>query len=287
MKVRIGDVGLFFDVEGTQLAPAGAAMREKPTLLCLHGGPGLDHTGFRPAFAPLARRAQVVYLDLRGHGRSDRSDASRWSLQRWADDVRAFCAALAIERPVVLGTSFGGYVGMKYAIRHRDQPAKLILISTSARGTAHPVRQQNVLRAFERRGGAAAREAARRAFQERTADAYEDYGRLCGPLYNHTRPSTAVLERTLRNPDVLPFFERPGGEGAVFDLTPELAEIRCPTLVLGGEDDPITPPAEQQAIVDAMAPGVARLTVFPACGHGVLRDDAKGLVRAIETFLAD
>ena len=64
---------LFFDVEGASLAPSGPEMRSKPTLLLLHGGPGMDHSLFRPAFSALADVAQVVYLDHRGQGRSHMS----------------------------------------------------------------------------------------------------------------------------------------------------------------------------------------------------------------------
>lgn len=286
MYIQLKGARLFFDVEGSKLAPDGASMREKPSLVCLHGGPGLDHSGYRPAFSALAELAQVVYLDQRGHGRSDRGGPESWTLARWADDVRDFCDALGIERPVVLGTSFGGYVGMAYASRYPEHPAKLILVSTSARGTGNAARRVNVLRAFERRGGSEAREAVRRAFDERTPEAYDVYGRICGPLYNRCRPDPESSKRIVRSPDVLPYFERPGGEGVTFDLTGELSSIRCPTLVISGEDDPITPVEEQQVIVDSMRPGIVRHLRFPRCGHGVLRDDAAGMLTAVADFIS-
>ena len=72
MFVRVNGVQLFFDVEGAKLVPDGATMREKPTLLLLHGGPGLDHSSSKPGFAALRDVAQMVYLDHRGNGRSER-----------------------------------------------------------------------------------------------------------------------------------------------------------------------------------------------------------------------
>jgi len=72
----------FFDVEGAVLDPRGAEMFEKPTLLLLHGGPGMDLSPFRPAFAALAETAQVIYLDHRGQGRSDRGTPADWTLER-------------------------------------------------------------------------------------------------------------------------------------------------------------------------------------------------------------
>ena len=72
MRVQVGDVWLFFDVEGPKLIPDGPTMCERPTLLLLHGGPGFDHSGFKPQLAELSDIVQVVYLDHRGNGRSDR-----------------------------------------------------------------------------------------------------------------------------------------------------------------------------------------------------------------------
>ena len=95
MRISIGDCRLFVDVEGLGLVPDGKTMRAKPTLILLHGGPGFDHSGFKPQWSQFADLAQVVYYDHRGQGRSDRSDPSTWHLQQWAADLVALCDALA------------------------------------------------------------------------------------------------------------------------------------------------------------------------------------------------
>ena len=70
MRITVNDTELYFDVEGPALVPDGPTMRERPTMLVLHGGPGFDHAYFKPALSALADTAQVVYLDLRCQGRS-------------------------------------------------------------------------------------------------------------------------------------------------------------------------------------------------------------------------
>jgi pimeloyl-ACP methyl ester carboxylesterase len=75
MRIKIGDGKLFFDVDGAMLVADGPRMRERPTLVLLHGGPGMDHSVFKPDLNPLTRVAQLVYLDLRSAGRSDRTFA--------------------------------------------------------------------------------------------------------------------------------------------------------------------------------------------------------------------
>ena len=114
MRVDIGSgVRLWFDVEGLGLVPDGDAIRERPTLLLLHGGPGMDHSDMKPAFSVMSDLCQVVYLDHRGQGRSDRRSSEEWNLDTWADDVVRFCDALGIEHAIVLGQSFGGTVDQK------------------------------------------------------------------------------------------------------------------------------------------------------------------------------
>src|SRR3954452_7295922 len=97
MHVSVNGIKLFFDVAGEKYAVEGPRLVERPTVLLLHGGPGFDHTHFKPAFAPAAEMAQLVYLDHRGNGRSEHGDPSLWTLDQWADDVKVFCDTLGPE----------------------------------------------------------------------------------------------------------------------------------------------------------------------------------------------
>ena len=60
MLVSVGDVRLFVDVDGAKLVPDGMSMRERPTIVLIHGGPGSDHTLYKEFYASLAEVAQVV-----------------------------------------------------------------------------------------------------------------------------------------------------------------------------------------------------------------------------------
>src|SRR5690348_14669277 len=102
MRISLGDVSLWFDVSGPSVIPHGDTTVERPVLVAVHGGPGLDHMTVKPALEPLASDFQVLYFDLRGHGRSDRSSAEFWNMRTWADDLRRLCDALepARRRPV-------------------------------------------------------------------------------------------------------------------------------------------------------------------------------------------
>lgn len=279
MRVQAGDVRLFFDVEGAGLAPEGPVMRERPTLVLLHGGPGSDHSVFRPFAAALAGVAQVVYLDQRGCGRSDRSEPSRWNLATWADDVRAVCDALAIERPVVLGFSFGGIVAQAYATRHPDHPGKLILASTPAR-----LRLDRMLAMFERLGGPRAADVARRFYADPAAT-FPEYVEVCLPLYNRSPPDAQALARAVLHLDVGADFV--AGEMQTYDHRAALAAVRCPTLVLSGDLDPFATRADVDDLIAALPPALVRARRFADAGHDVFADAPAESVAAIESFLAE
>src|SRR6202046_1670590 len=94
VRISLGDVSLWFDVSGPSVIPQGDTTVERPVLVAVHGGPGLDHMTAKSALEPLADDFQVLYFDLRGHGRSDRSSAESWNMRTWADDLRGLCDAL-------------------------------------------------------------------------------------------------------------------------------------------------------------------------------------------------
>lgn len=281
MKVDIGDAKMFFDVEGAKLVPDGPRMREKPTLILLHGGPGFDHSHLKPAFSPLTEVAQLVYIDHRGQGRSDRSTPECWNLDQWADDLYTFCQVLDIDKPVVLGLSFGGFVAQAYALRHPDHLSKLILASTTAQ-----LRIDRALDVFGRLGGQTARDIAERFWGNMTdPDVVDPYFSTCFPLYNQTPQGTDMVTRSVMNPDVLSHFFRQGGEGHRFNFLPELQRIECPTLILVGAEDPITPVADAQDMEAALPTELVRLKCFPDCGHGVERDKPEAACQVIREFL--
>lgn len=287
MRISVNGVRLFFDVEGSKFVPDGPIMREKPTVLMLHGGPGSDHSIYRPAYSALSDIAQVIYLDHRGNGRSDDGPRERWNLAQWGDDVRTFCDALGIVNPIVLGASFGGMVAIAYATRHPDHPGKLVLISTEAVGGSYPERRVEM---FERFGGPEAGAAARRRFLELRGHpdhaSLEEWRRRAMPHYTRNPRHPDALRRAVNRPDVLMWFSRPGGESGSFDMQADLHRIRCPTLVLGGEDDPVHPIESQADIVAALPPHLVRFERFEGCGHAVVPDAPERAMAVIREFIA-
>jgi pimeloyl-ACP methyl ester carboxylesterase len=281
MRIEIEPgVRLFVDIDGTQLEPAGPTLREKPTLILLHGGPGFDHAGFRPFFRRFADLAQVIYYDHRGHGRSDRRPPAEWTLDTFADDVVRLSDALGLVKPIVLGQSFGGFVAQRYLERHPDHASKVILSSTSPH-----MKMERKIAMFEKLGGPAAGASAARFWSDPNDATWADYGVHCRHLYNTTPQDAEAGKRTTYNLDIL--YASAGGEQRTMNLLPGLANARCPVLVMVGEEDPVCPLADARDIAAALPPQWMQFRSVPGAGHGVWRDDADAAFEELRRFILE
>jgi pimeloyl-ACP methyl ester carboxylesterase len=129
VRIDLGDVNLWFDVSGPSVLPHGDA----------------------------TERVQVIFYDQRGHGRSDHSSAEFWNLRTWADHLRRFCDALGLVKPVVLGSSFGGFVALTYAGFFPSHPGGVILANTTG-GRSDDQRSAEIYRLLSGDEAAAAAE---------------------------------------------------------------------------------------------------------------------------------
>lgn len=265
MHVQVNGTRLWFDVDGPKLVANGPTMRERPTVVLLHGGPGsFDHSYFKPDFAKLAEIAQIVYLDLRGHGRSDWGNPADWSFEVCADDVRAFCDAVGIADPIVFGHSLGGMVAMMYGARHPGHAGALILQSTMARFDL-----ARTVETFRRIGGDAVAGVVQRVYGgDRLSVSPEEWApcwRLFGPwVIGPEERARTVVNQALNAPG-LDLMRR-------FDARDQLSSIVCPTLVYVGDLDPITPPEAAREIIEALPGTVGQLEVIQGAGHFPWKD---------------
>ncbi len=279
MRIDIGGgVRIYVDVDGLGLVPVDGKMVLRPTLLLLHGGPGLDHATYKLGMNLMRDVAQVVMYDHRGQGRSDRRTPDEWNLDTWADDVVRLCDALEIEKPIVLGNSFGGFVAQRYLGRHPEHAGKVVLSSTVARWDLDAV-----LDRFELLGGAEAREIARAFWAEPNRANREAYLRVCGPLYTQTPGNLFESVEMVRTNDLFAFWN--DGEHKTFDLRGDLAKSQCPVLVLGGEHDPVCPIVGSEEIAAHLPPEHVRFERFANSGHGVFRDEAERAYAILRDFV--
>ena len=278
MRVRVRDVSLYFDVDGPKFEAPHDGGAERPTVVLLHTGPGGDHSTFKDGVGPaLAAVAQVVYLDLRGHGRSDRSAPANWNVATWRMDLEAFLDVLEIERPTLLGSGFGAMVALGLAAEHSERVSGIVLVSAGVRYL--PGRSVAV---FDRLSPGAG-DVAAAYFADPNQQTFADYLRVCVPLYTRIPLDAEVVARMEVNLEAPPQWHR--AEGWRLDMRPDAARVACPVLVLAGEKDPAFPVAASEELVESLPAHLVRFERFPEAGHGVFRD-APHAIELVQEFVA-
>lgn len=276
MHVDVNGTRLWFDVDGAALVPDGSEMRQRPTVVLVHGGPGVwDHSYFKPDFGPLAEHAQLVYLDLRDHGRSDWGDAAAWSFEVCADDIRGFCDTVGITQPVVFGHSMGAPIVLLYGARHPGHAAGLIVHSGFAR-----LDIARLVEGFRHVADDDVAEIARRSFsgEEVSDEEWHRVGVAFGPRVPDDEQAARARENLELNAPGMDVVRRT-------DIVDQLGEITSPTLVAVGELDPVTPVGAAEEIVAGLREGVAQLEVIPGAGHWSWKDVPEHFWAMIVAFI--
>jgi pimeloyl-ACP methyl ester carboxylesterase len=244
-------------------------------VLLVHGFP-LDHSMWDAqieAFAPFCR---VIAPDLRGFGQSPLGryvESLGVSMERYADDLVELLDALKVTEPVVLaGFSMGGYVAWQFVRKHPARVRALVPCDTRAVADSEDARAGRLKMA----------ENVAEWGSGRVADMMGP--KLFAPQTFDKKPAVVaavrrVVERTL--PAGIAAAQR--GMAARPDVTSLLPTIRVPTLVLVGEQDAISPPAEMKTIGDAI-PG-AKLEIIADAGHMTTLENPEDFNDALTAFV--
>lgn len=233
MRIRLADVHLHITASTQR-----PWEHDKPVLLGLHGGPGIDGSQLRYFLNPQQEWATVVVPDQRGHGRSDRSTPKSWTLAQWAEDVRQLIDTLNLQNVVLVGTSFGGFVVQRFLASYPDVARGGVIVGSSPRRASH----KEIVERYRELGGDEAARVMERTLTDRSPEAESAWARVCAPL-SRLRPPDEVLSGIMRErvstPEVNEHFMATFAE---LDLRPDLVTVRDPMLVLVGARDPLTPP---------------------------------------------
>jgi proline iminopeptidase len=284
MRARIRDTEIYFDIEGAGLVPDGPRMREKPVAFVLHGGPGGDHSGFKPGMTPLADRMQLVYFDHRGQGRSAKGDPASYVLDENVEDMEALRLHLGLGPIVSIGTSYGGMVAMAHAARYPASVSHLVLIVTAAHAGFNARAREIVAE----RGTPEQQEVVAQlwAGELDTVEKLQHFYGVMGPLYSRRHDPVAAATTRARGvltPEALNRAFGPGGFLQSYDLRPELAAITAPALILAGRHDWICPPEFSEEI-HRLIPG-SDLRIFEESSHSIRADEPQALLDAIAGFV--
>jgi len=261
--VRVDGVATFVHHVGpTTLPERPPALARGETVVCLHGAGG-NSAVFVDLLARLESAHSPLAFDLPGHARSGGLE-SLPSIARMSEFTRAFCAALGVERCVLVGASMGGCVALETALAEPGLVRGLVLVASAARFAATPalleglrlITEGKARREFDRASysPAATPDVMRRGFME-------DLKTDPRVLYGNMR----ALDGWSREAD--------------------LARVSCPALVVVGEDDA----EDVRAQADLLASRIprSRKLLIPKCGHRVALEQPEALANEVSAFLAE
>jgi proline iminopeptidase len=248
-------------------------------LIVLHGGPGLDHTMFRPWLDPLGDEFRLLYVDERGQGRSERTDPQTLTLDVFARDVDLLADALGLERFALLGHSFGAIITTWHATEVGTAAAYVI----SGGGDSSDALMADVEASFEKLGDL--RQVIEASWErEKSVETEEECAQLVHdqmPFHFHGAPPPGYGSGTVFSPAVLRHFANAGyGD---FDYRPKLAAVARPTLVIVGEHDRTTT-TRAAGVLHEGIPG-SDLVVIPDAGHMSYVEAPEPYMAAVRAFL--
>ena len=256
-------------------------------LVALHGGPGLDGSVWFPALDPLAADGwHVLAPDQRANGLSGAGDPSRWTVPQMADDVEQLIARLALERPVVMGWSFGSFVAQSHMARHGSAAAYVLVGTVAGPEAIHGVFDR--LAVFEPEHLRAQVTASWE--RESTVETPEECKQLLADQmpFHVAEPEGALVrwlnenDHVVYRPEVLRHFAT-GGEYGLVDQRDTLRTFSRPVLVLSGEFDRTTPAESAQELADAIP--TAEHVVVEDAAHMIPYEQPEGFLGALRGFL--
>jgi pimeloyl-ACP methyl ester carboxylesterase len=248
-------------------------------LVVLHGGPGLDHTMFRPWLDPLADEFRLLYVDERGQGRSDRVDPQTLNLQIWAGDVDLLASALGLERFAVLGHSFGAIITTTHAIERGTAEAYVV----SGGGDSSAALEADVSASLEALGDEGA--AIVKSWEdEKTVETEAEFAALMEaqiPFHFAGVAPPDFGSETIYAPEVLRHVANVGyGD---FDYPTQLHRVKKPTLIVVGERDRTTTPRAARVLHEGIAG--SELAVIPGVGHMSYVEAPDVYIERVRAFL--
>jgi pimeloyl-ACP methyl ester carboxylesterase len=268
-KARVRGVELWYEVTG-----------EGEPVLQIHGA-GFGHFNFAPATPDLARHFQVVDYDMRGYGQSDRP-VQRYDMEVWADDAAGLLDALGLREAHVHGTSMGGMIATVFAGKYPERTTSVVINCAAARL------------------GRAGRLVFKNWIDIARLDPDGPGSRILAELIAWQALSRSFLEtpegvdaidtiqQILRDSNRLEVFTAACQAMCDMDITGWLPKITAPALVLGGDEDLMTPwdqgpgGAGQQAIYEGIPN--AEKHVIRGSNHSTLFDNTEEHVRVVIEF---
>ena len=169
---------------------------------------------------------------------------------------------------------------MAHATRHPEHPSKVIILSAAARLIV-----ERMAHAFARLGGAKAYAAAMDFWQLASPANGARYAEWCLPQYFRRPQDPNHDRRSILSAALTDAYLAPDGPAHTCDFRKALGRVQCPTLVMGGEDDPVTTIEDMAEIAAPVPQHLVQFERIPNCGHGPFLDEPEHTARIMRAFI--
>lgn len=238
----------------------------------------VDHTLYVEFWSKFSDIAQVIFLDQRGCGRSDARNSSEWNLAQWGRDIVDFCAALAIDNPIVAGVSMGAHVMCEYVKFYPNHPSGLIFCNTEAFFDVDKVSQ-----AFAKLGGEEIGDLARKHFTDSTAEVAKEFQERCVPYYAANAYTPTEISRCTQHMQVFEHYCQ--SEMKSFNYLNHVHKITVPTLFMVGEKSPGHPVESAKAMAEKINSDLVTYHEFKNSGAPVYKDALGESEKVVRDFI--
>lgn len=224
---------------------------------------------WEPQLEVLEPHFRVLRYDMRGHGKSE-APKGAYTLDQLAADVIGLLDVFGLDRVHFVGLSIGGMIGQCLALKYSDRLRSLSLCDTA------PVIPEEAKPLFEERM-TRARDGGMEALVQETLERW-----FTQPYLNQNPPEVDHIRKQILGTPVAGFI---GCSHAILGLNfvERLSEIKLPTLIIVGEDDPGTPVEASQAIHQRI--GNSKLVVLPSAAHLSNIEQADAFNAALISFM--
>ena len=263
-KIKAGSINLNYDTFGDG----------EPLLLIM--GFGMPGIAWLPSL-PMLPGFKCIYFDNRGTGMSDKPEGA-YTIEQMADDASNLLSALNIPKAKVFGVSMGGMIAQELTLRHPDQVAKVVLGCTTSGGPEAAM---------------AAPEIAMKLVEGTklmASNPEQGLDIILPLLYSEefTRAHPEIKQLMLAGMKMMPptpsdSVDRTIAGIMTFNASDRLGQIKCPVLIVHGEQDLLIPPANAHLLKSRIPQ--AEVFMIPNAGHAFQAADPVGIHQRIVQFL--
>lgn len=221
-KTKINSININYKIEG-----------EGFPIIFIHGLS--DNLNFwKPLTQKLKNQYQVISLDLRGHGESEKGD-KKATIESYQEDLYELLKQLKIEKVAIVGLSLGGNVALEFAVKHPEMTSNLIIMSTFSEFNHH---LKHTFKSFKN------------ALEINYEEFFNTIIKYCYTEEFIKEHKEVLVEVCKNNAKVANIQGIMNGidAGTKFFITNDLKKINVPTLVIAGEDDELTPVHTQKKL---------------------------------------